>query len=192
MASSYPTRKNPRLPEYDYSQPGYYFVTVCTAVRHKDVLCSVTNVGGGLRAAPRVTLAAIGQTVAGSIAKIPILNPGAEVDCSVIMPDHIHLLIYMTGRHGGRPLPDIIGRLKSYTDHNYRSQFPSFSSKLWQRGYYEHMIRNDADLTQTRRYIQNNPLNWTLKQGGWAAEGGGPYDTNGKEENPRGGGEKSE
>lgn len=159
-----PVRKATRLREYDYSQPGYYFVTICTAVRNQDILCSIEPVGGGLRAAPHVTLTDIGKIVEESISKISVINPGVEVDLHAIMPDHIHLILNLTGRHRGRPLPDIIGRFKSYTDHSYRTHFPSFGPKLWQRGYYEHVIRNDRDLDETRQYIANNPLKRTLNK----------------------------
>lgn len=99
-----------------------------------------------------------------SIEKIHILNPGVEVDIYSIMPDHLHLVLNLTGRHGGRPLQEIIGRFKSYTDHYYRTHSPVFGPKLWQRGYYDHIIRNGDDLDQSRQYIQNNPLRWILNK----------------------------
>lgn len=153
-----PVRKPIRLREYDYSQPGYYFVTICTAVRNRNILCSIHNVGDGLRAIPHVALPGTGRSVKDAITEIPVINPGVEVDIYTIMPDHVHLILYLTGRHGGRPLPDIIGRFKSYTDHYYRIQSDSRVTKLWQRGYYDHIIRGDHDLNETRAYIQNNPL----------------------------------
>ena len=165
-----PVRKDIRLPEYDYSQPGYYFVTICTAVRNRNILCSIypahpsDHVGDGLRAVPYVALTAIGRVIKTSIEQIPNMNPGVEVDIYTVMPDHIHLILNLTGRHGGRPLPDIVGRFKSYTDHYYRTHHPVFGPKLWQRGYYDHIIRNDHDLDETRTYIQNNPLNRTLNK----------------------------
>ena len=104
----------------------------------------------------------LGQFVYTSISQIPTINPGVIVDIYTIMPDHIHMILYLTGRHGGRPLPDIIGRFKSYTDHCYRQSGSPLGPYLWQRGYHDHIIRNDADLQATREYIQNNPLQWIL------------------------------
>jgi REP element-mobilizing transposase RayT len=159
-----PVRKEIRLPDYDYSQPGCYFVTICTAIRNRNILCSIDSVGGGLCAAPHVALTGIGQIVEESIEKIHILNPGVDVDIYSIMPDHLHLVLNLTGRHGGRPLQEIIGRFKSYTDHYYRTHSPAFGPKLWQRGYYDHIIRNNDDLEPSRQYIQNNPLSWILNK----------------------------
>lgn len=180
------TRKNVRLKNYDYSQPGYYFVTICTQVRYENILCEIVPsvserpaaegrpyrnafyppVGGGLCAAPfsqpapSVMLTNLGRFVNASINQIPVINPGVVVDIYTIMPDHIHMVLNLTGRHGGRPLPNIVGRFKSYTDHCYRKNGSPFGPFFWQKDYYEHIIRNNADLQATREYIQNNPLKW--------------------------------
>ena len=190
-------RKNVRLKNYDYSQPGYYFVTICTRVRYENILCEIVPsiperpaaegrpyrdafhppVGGGLCAAPlsqpicatplsqpapSVILTELGQFVHASINQIPVINPGVLVNIYTIMPDHVHIVLNLTGRHGGRPLPDIVGRFKSYTDHCYRKNGSPFGPFFWQEDYYEHIIRNDADLQATREYIQHNPLKWIL------------------------------
>ena len=97
-----PQRKRLRLKKYDYSQPGYYYVTVCTELRRQNVLCTVGAAAlGGPSAAdtgtsedPCVTLTAIGEVVAQNIENINhVYNGRVSVDCSVIMPDHIHLII---------------------------------------------------------------------------------------------------
>lgn len=99
---------------------------------------------------------------------------GVEIDTYCFMPDHVHLLLAMTadvdgtsetGRDRGRPLQNIIGAMKSYTDRQYRILGRPSEKKLWQIGYYDHIIRNDEDLQITRQYIQNNPLKWILDQG---------------------------
>ena len=97
--------------------------------------------------------------MADAIRSTPSLYGNVFVDAFVVMPDHIHLIVALTeGRDGARPLPDIIGRLKSYTARQYRLSGAPFGFPLWQRGYYEHVIRGDADLAECRRYLQNNPL----------------------------------
>ena len=146
-----PERKPLRLKEYDYSQNGAYFVTICTKDR-TPVFGHL--VGGGLRAAPHVALTSIGAAVEQAIGSIPEINPGVECNIYCIMPDHIHLMVVLTGRHGGRPLPEIIKRFKSYTDHLYRK---ASGAPLWQRGYYELVIRNQADFDAAAEYIQTNP-----------------------------------
>ena len=62
------------------------------------------------------------------------------------------------GRALSRPLPVMIGRFKSYTDHGYRGLTDKKTPGLWQRGFYDHVIRNDADLDAARRYVRNNPV----------------------------------
>lgn len=146
-----PERKPLRLKEYDYSQSGAYFVTICTKDR-APVFGHL--VGGGLRAAPHVALTSIGIAVEQAILTIPEINPGVECEIYCIMPDHVHLMVVLTGRHRGRPLPEVIKRFKSYTDHLYREMS---GIPLWQRGYYEHVIRNQHDFDVAAEYIQTNP-----------------------------------
>ena len=146
-----PKRKPLRLKEYDYSQTGAYFVTVCT---HNRAPVFGHIVGGGLRAAPYVELSAIGIAVEQAILTITKINPGVDCDIYCVMPDHVHLMVVLTGRHGGRPLPEIIKRFKSYTDHLHRK---SSGAPLWQRGYYEHVIRNQQDFDAAAEYIRTNP-----------------------------------
>ena len=97
------------------------------------------------------------------------------MDIYTIMPDHVHMVLNLTGRHGDRPLSNIIGRFKSYTDYCYRKNGSPFGPFFWQGDYYEHIIRNDADLQATREYIQNNPLKWILDR----------TEPNGQEENDK-------
>ena len=102
-----------------------------------------------------------GTTIKQSILSIPAVNPGVAVDCYVIMPDHVHLLLNLTGQYGGHPLSKVIQRFKSYTDHLYQTDGQPFGPKLWQRGYHDHILRNENDLLQVRNYIQENPLRWS-------------------------------
>ena len=155
----WPKRKEHHLKEYDYGEAGYYFITICTQLRNQDVLSSIPTVGGGLCATPLTPdLTDLGKMVEASIQKIPELNPGAGVDLFCIMPDHLHLILTLEpGRDRARPLHDVIRRLKTYTQNEYRNLGYPFGPKLWQRDYYDHVIRNDADLRETRQYLQNNP-----------------------------------
>ena len=155
------SRKDTRLREYDYSRPGYYFITICTAVRNQNVLCSIQNVGDAALGVPRVTLTRNGEIVTQYIQNIDHTYR-AKVDRFAVMPDHIHLLIHILSPEDGSPraatptdIPRIINTLKSLSS-------KSVGYRLWQRGYYDHIIRSDADLSETRQYIQNNPLKWML------------------------------
>lgn len=160
-----PKRKQIRLQEYDYSQPGYYFVTICTAVRKQNILCAIDSVGAAaLGSLPHVALTPAGQAVQQLIYNIDHVYSNITVDTFVIMPDHVHLILALSTPEGGSPraatptgsIPRVVNTLKGLAvkQAGIRS--------LWQRGYYEHVIRNDHDLAETRQYIQNNPLNWIL------------------------------
>jgi REP element-mobilizing transposase RayT len=172
-----PVRKDIRLQKYDYSQPGCYFVTICT---HNRQPLFVSFVGAHLCVRPPVDDSFLVKW----LYELEKKYPGVEIDSCAIMPDHIHVIITITGAHIGAPLQEMIKWYKTQTTNAYIRQvregiLPPYEKHIWQRGYYDHIIRNDDDLDQIRQYIQNNPLKRNLEQGGWAAEGGGPYDPNG-------------
>ena len=146
------TRKELRLKDYDYGTPGAYFVTICTHGKEK-LLCNI--VGEGLCALPQIKLTDTGNMVEESIAYINSTYDTVKVDKYVIMPNHIHLLITIEGTegHGGPPLQTIIGRLKSYTTHKY-------GGILWQRSFYDHVIRSEKDYQKIWEYIDTNPIKW--------------------------------
>ena len=157
----YPYRKRLRLEFYDYSQPGYYFITICTKERHQEILCSIEHtVGAIINRPPRISLTSLGRIVDETIRAIPDHYPGISVDQYVIMPDHVHLILSF--RHIGpdgrqiaapTPLPNVIQQMK-------RIISKQVGVSLWQKGFYDHVIRNDEDLTNVRRYIRSNPLKW--------------------------------
>ena len=156
-----PQRKRLRLPEYDYAQPGYYFITVCTRERKQEVLCSIEPaVGAIINRPPRISLTPLGRIVNETIRAIPDHYPGILVDQFIIMPDHVHLILSFRnigpdGRQIAAPTPlsKIIQQMK-------RIASKQAGVPLWQKGFYDHVIRNDADLAETRQYILSNPLKW--------------------------------
>ena len=149
-----PQRKPTRLKNYDYSQNGYYFITICTKDKRK-ILCDI--VGEGLCALPTVELTDIGKIVNQSIEYINNEYEGILIDKYVIMPNHVHLiLINQTGGRGDPPLQvyDIIGRMKSFTNSNY-------VGTLWQRSFNDHIIRDQNDYLKIWEYIDTNANKWT-------------------------------
>ena len=152
----FPQRKPNRLTEYDYSQNGAYFVTICTQDRCK-ILSHI--VGGGALDAPTVRLTEIGK-----IAHKYILSsnriPGITVDKFIIMPDHIHLIIQVK-----EALIDGTSKAPSPTNAaipHFVSTFKRFCHKeigehIFQRSYYDHVIRNQQDYDEIWQYIENNP-----------------------------------
>jgi len=105
--------------------------------------------------------------------------PDIELDQYVIMPNHFHDVVVIVGadlcvspndpmgEHIGSPLPEIIQWFKTMTTNEYirgvgQNIYAPINERLWQRNYYEHIVRNEDDLRQTREYISNNPLKWEL------------------------------
>jgi len=117
--------------------------------------------------------------------ELPEKFNGIALDEYIIMPNHIHYIIENTdpvgadlcvcprnadaGEHAGSPLQKIVQWFKTMTTNEYirevkRNGWQPFNGKLWQRNYYEHVIRNDEDLRHIREYITQNPLKWELDE----------------------------
>ncbi len=178
----YPKRKHPRLAAFDYSAPNIYFLTLCTRGRSR---CLSRIVGRGLDPAvprpgsrdPSAVGYALELTPFGRIAEQDLLDlprhfDGVTVLQYVIMPDHIHILLQLDAAgpaagsrsrpteppDQGRPrpaVPTMIGQYKSGVSRRC-------GRALWQPSYYDHVVRNEAELLEIRRYIENNPLQWLL------------------------------
>ena len=156
-------RKLNRLADYDYSQNGAYFVTVCTRNRQK-LLSDI--VGDGF---PVPT--PIGLIAEEYIHKIPEKYPAVFVDRYVVMPDHIHILLRIdTNPSGtGDPAPtigNVIGWYKYQVTKQTNMQMNMSGVKLFQRSYYDHVIRNQQDYDEAWVYIENNPRKWLLQRNG--------------------------
>ena len=148
-----PKRKPTRLKDYDYSQSGAYFVTICTY--NKKCILSDILVGEGLCPLPKSILSPIGTIVKESIQYLNNTYDGVTIDKYVIMPNHIHLIVVLnnSGGHGNPPLQNIIGQLKSYTTNKY-------GNILWQRSYHDHIIRGVNDYQKIWEYIDTNEIRW--------------------------------
>lgn len=167
MSSGSPprNRRSIRLQGYDYSSPGAYFVTICTQNR--------TALFGEVQD-DSMTLNPAGQMIMEIYLEIQSKFPNVKTDQVICMPDHIHFILFLTSSnrssHDGiqAKLPNVIQWFKTVTTNKYirgvqQSDWPSFPRKLWQRSYYEHIIRDQSTLNQIRQYILDNPLNWTTK-----------------------------
>ena len=156
-------RKSNRLGYYDYGQKGSYFVTLCTHSR-LPLFEMESIVGNGLRAVPpplqNVLIRKWIQETQNKFSNITI-------DKYVIMPDHLHLIVTIQERHTGGALPDVMQFFKTMTTNDYIRGVKAgflvpFDKKLWQKSYYEHVIRNQQDYDETWQYIENNPSKWML------------------------------
>ncbi len=164
-----PKRKPTRWTEYDYSQNGAYFLTLCTHGR-RCILCDI--VGGGILDAPQCTveLSQTGNAVKDTIQYINEHNEYMVIDKYVIMPNHIHLIVQISGGDGTSGMPSTNGTCGSPSPTNavipkLISSLKRFTNKycgveIWQRSYYDHIIRNEEDYLQIWRYIDENPLKW--------------------------------
>jgi REP element-mobilizing transposase RayT len=164
-------RRSIRLRDYDYSQAGYYYVSICTQ-DHESIFGKI--IGSEMR------LNRLGWIVSRCWFAIPDYYSNVELDLFVIMSNHFHGIIHITdlqhqriqtGRGGVTPplqklrsptLGDIIGYFKYRSTKHINQLSNSPGRRIWQRGYYEHVIRNEAELNSRRQYIMNNPLKWEL------------------------------
>ena len=189
-------RKTIRLPNYDYRQSGYYFITICAHNR--------VNLFGRIEN-DKMVMNKIGKMVYRWWQKLPAKYRRVQLDKFIIMPNHIHGIIRIVGaipcnrpvdsviplmgentvspNHPGentvsplqqvkRNIPntyDGLGRyiswFKRMTTNEYirnvkQYNWPPFAGKIWQRNYYERIIRNQKSLENIRQYIINNPRNW--------------------------------
>ncbi len=157
-----PQRKHIRLAKFNYNSAGNYFITFCTQNR----LCLFGNIVNG-----EMQLNDVGKMVNNEIATIKSRHLYIDVDTFVVMPNHIHAIFIMKldfKTQGAPPvdinIPNIIKNIKTFTTNAYirgvhEHNWPSFYKRLWQRNYYEHIIRDEISLKNIRQYIINNPLN---------------------------------
>jgi len=149
---TYVRRNSNRLPSYNYRSSGAYFITICTEKRQR-----VLEI-------PLMRTAVFEQWH-----HLPQHFPSVRLDSFVIMPDHVHGILWLDGSVKDAPtLGRVIGAFKAWVTiawrHYHREAKIPCLSHLWQRDYYEHLIRNDEDLELTREYILNNPLKALLRQ----------------------------
>ena len=157
-------RRSIRLTGYDYAQAGLYFVTICT----QDRVHRFGRVVDGV-----MRLNEMGEIIAREWYAIPDRYPNAIMDEFVVMPNHIHGIIQIVAdgapARGARtaiaPVGAIVGAYKSLCVHHClewaNMQTPVIRlGTLWQRNYWEHIVRNEPELNRIRAYIRNNPLKW--------------------------------
>ena len=150
----YQQRKPLRLEEYDYSQNGAYFVTLCTQNR-RSILSEI--VGNDAHIVPKPC----GRVVEKYIRNVP------EIEKYVLMPDHIHMIIRLDN-----------GSMWASTPTNHKPQHNRISNivrsikilvakdigeSIFQRSYYDHVIRNQQDYNEICQYIEDNPRKWYIQ-----------------------------
>lgn len=141
-----PNRQSLRLPAYDYTSTGAYYITICAEKSE------------ALFEKPKLRKQLLETWQA-----LPDRFPGITLDEFVIMPNHMHGIIWLDGSVAHAPtLSQVVGAYKSLTTTAWLQYNKSIgticSQHLWQRNYYDHIIRNDEDLEEKREYILNNPM----------------------------------
>ncbi|MBQ6839125.1 MAG: transposase [Oscillospiraceae bacterium] len=156
-----PQRKPNRIEAYDYSLNGAYFVTVCTRDREK-IFWDI--VGADIIRPQNVPLSSIGEIAVQAICQIPKHYENVFVDKYCVMPDHVHLILRieleMDGRIISAPtVSTVVGSMKRWTSRQ-------IGRPIWQKSYYDHVIRNQKDYDEIWQYIDNNPRKWLIQNGG--------------------------
>jgi len=176
MNPSPPNRHSLRLREYDYGATGTYFVTVCT----KDRLSLFGEIDDG-----KMVLNALGAIVAACWSDLLHHFPNIQLDCFIVMPNHVHGLIEITdersenpvGAQHAAPVPSapmhhlgrnvqpgslgsIVRSFKAASTRRINLLSGAPGATIWQRNYYEHVVREESELQRVREYIVNNPARW--------------------------------
>jgi len=159
-------RRSIRLKYYDYSQAGAYFVTICTYNKK----CLFGEVIDG-----KMVLNQFGKVVEREWLRTTEIRPNMQLDKFIIMPNHMHGIVIIdesnVGATGRSPLPKgptpksigaIAAGFKSVATRRINDLRGTPYTPVWQRNYYEHVIRNEDDLSEIREYIVNNPMKWDL------------------------------
>ncbi len=171
-------RRSIRLPGFDYTQDGSYFITICTI----DHICIFGNILNG-----KMVLNDFGKIVKTEWLKTAEMRNNIEIDEFVVMPNHVHGILNIVSRRGtmhraptgthrapttpkfesfGKPvpgsIPTIVRGFKSTVTKQINEIQNAPGTPVWQRNYYEHVIRNETALNRIRNYIIRNPSKWQM------------------------------
>jgi putative transposase len=168
-------RRSIRLRDYDYTRAGAYFITIVC----QDRICLFGDVVDGV-----MCLNDAGCMVQTMWDEIPMFYPGVDIDACSIMPNHMHGIVLLfeiddigQPQGAGQPqgvapavrmsLPDVVHRFKTLTTKHYTDGVKQFgwmpyNGRVWQRNYYEHIIRSERSLQRIRDYIDANPMKWDI------------------------------
>ena len=141
-------RKPLRHPTIDYGAGSWFFVTTCASSRG-DVFGCVRD--------DEVVLNRRGRVVAAHLAAIEGHFVNVTIDDHIVMPDHVHAVVGLDAELETR-LGTVVGSFKSGVSRE-------LGGRVWQRGYYDHRIRDESDLDNCRAYIRGNPFRWRRKRG---------------------------
>ena len=139
----FPSRKNPRLKEFDYSSRHYYFITICTW--EKSCIFGTAK-----------DLSPWGEAARNCIGEIERHFPGVRTEKSVVMPNHVHMILALQRENPG--IPYIVAAYKAAVTRRIHETDPD--RKVWQASFHDHVIRSQKDYERIWLYIEANPQNW--------------------------------
>ena len=143
MKENLPVRKRIRLQDYDYSEENMYFITICVKDRLQ-ILGKIIE--------DNIKLTKEGNIVKQNINKIEQIYKNIIIDEYVVMPNHIHILLLINYKNSVT-ISQIIKHLKTNITREIKYS-------IWQKSFYEHIIRNEKEYLKTKEYIKNNVINW--------------------------------
>lgn len=154
MDNNFPDRRTLRLKNYDYAQNGAYFVTICT---HQRTPYFSSPAVGADSISARIIKTTFEETVSSYM--------GVSCPIFVIMPDHFHAIVVFdrADMESAPTLSDVVQAFKRYSTVEYTKAvkaglLPAYDRRIWQRGYYEHVIRSEEDFRECWKYIEENPM----------------------------------
>ena len=145
----FPKRKPMHLEGFDYKTPTFYFITLCVNGRR--------NLLGEISQETFVPSNDSDIIIARSFSALCESFPGSSIDSYVIMPNHLHFLIFKNNEFD---LIEIVKFFKVFSTKLFSREI--FDNRFWQKNFYDHIVRNDEDLMNIRKYISNNPKRWYL------------------------------
>ena len=143
MENNKPQRKNIRLKYYDYTTEGMYFITICIKDR-KNILGNIKD--------EKIKLTETGEIVKKYIQTVEKIYKNIKVDEYIVMPNHIHIIIQVFNKND-ISISRIVKQYKGYIT-------KEIGQSIWQKSFYEHIIRSEEEYYVIKEYVKNNIINW--------------------------------
>jgi REP element-mobilizing transposase RayT len=133
------------LEHFDYSSPGAYFVTIAAQNRR--------SLFGRLNETASIDLNEVGEMINAWWMKLPQKFPPVTLDADIVMPDHLHrLVLLLCDDESGSAAPVSLSQVMQWFD-----EWPMVHQRLWQRSFFDHVVRTERELEEIRKYIEENP-----------------------------------
>lgn len=170
MSENLPKRKEIRLKNYDYSEPGVYFITICTKNKEKllwngelDLQNFDWEIVGEHSVRPQnLPLSKIGIVVEENLKKWNDTFENVYLSSYVIMPNHLHIMVVILSKQSGcTECPPTISAMVRFFKGSITKQI---GANIWQQSFYDHVIRDKRDFEEISKYIYENPLKWEFDE----------------------------